>query len=70
MEPAIDGSYGILKNGNWTGIRGQLQRKVMYYHLSHVKILIFRLFALINHGYFWIKSDHRFFSLVFSSFSY
>ena len=28
MKISADNSFGILKNGNWTGIRGQLQRGV------------------------------------------
>jgi len=28
MVPAKDGGFGALVNGNWTGLRGQLQRKV------------------------------------------
>ena len=43
MELSIDNSYGVLRNGSWDGVRGQLQRGV---HLFTI-ILIFTMNLVI-----------------------
>ena len=40
MVPAKDGGFGALINGNWSGLRGQLQRKVIDYYTLHKRSLI------------------------------
>jgi len=44
MELSIDNSYGVLRNGSWDGVRGQLQRGV---HLFTI-ILIFKMNHVIS----------------------
>lgn len=45
MEPSVDSSFGLSINGNWTGIRGQLQRMVthivkIFSHTFKINIMV------------------------------
>jgi len=51
MVPAKNGGFGVLVNGNWSGLKGQLQQKVP----DFMKILL-SLKSSINNNFFfqWI----------------
>ena len=51
MVPAKDGGFGVLTNGNWSGLRGQLQRKVisvLMYIPYYLKVLFFYFYFVFK----------------------